>query len=326
MLTQSDLVRYLGRQNPPPEQHEAYQILWAYIYSKSSRGSLPSETLAKILSVQRKLVLRNTDITPQSPIGRAFEAAKTQLIAVNRKWVSQGPQAFGALGQIGCASSDDARQAWTKATDGKVTRFDDGMNGRVAVDAGRVLVNSDAPPLYQPGSRRASISGDVAEDEALTAMATVPVANTAPAPSESDGVQAREGSEPNGASAPPASTEPGSVPRVPEDEGPGVEEMLSRTRIYDDVQHRTDSPLPGGDQVQARTETPINGTLDSSDKITSPPVAAVDAPSGGTNGVVDVEAGRQLLAKMRAERMKKEEEAARLKDAAAEGQVGGQAA
>ncbi|KAL8280345.1 hypothetical protein RQP46_007262 [Phenoliferia psychrophenolica] len=151
MLGQSDVVKLLSK-SPPPAQHEAFQILAAYIYCKSSHGNLPTETLAKLLAIQRKLLAR-TSLAPTSPVGRAFEAAKTQLIAVNRRWVQDGPLAFGALGQIGSASSDDARLAWTKATDGKVTVFDDGSSerGSVAIDAGRVIVPlQDAPPLYVP--------------------------------------------------------------------------------------------------------------------------------------------------------------------------------
>jgi hypothetical protein len=63
-----------------------------------------------------------------------------QLLAANRKWLSLGPRALGALGQAGAASNDDAKWAWTKATDGKITQFreDAGMDGE-AIDAGRVV-------------------------------------------------------------------------------------------------------------------------------------------------------------------------------------------
>lgn len=115
--------------------------------ARSPRPRFPS---LQLLAIQRKLVAR-TSVSPTSPVGRAFEAAKTQLIAVNRQWLTLGPRAFGALGEIGSASSDDARIAWTKATDGKVTVFDDGSRSRVAVDAGRVVPPSnDAPPMYMP--------------------------------------------------------------------------------------------------------------------------------------------------------------------------------
>lgn len=79
-------------------------------------------------------------------------------MAVNRKWLALGPRAFGALGEIGSASSPDAREAWTKATDGKVTVFDDGARAGVAIDAGRVLgpvrdgplggIEREVPPVY----------------------------------------------------------------------------------------------------------------------------------------------------------------------------------
>ncbi|KAK4703390.1 hypothetical protein P7C70_g2831, partial [Phenoliferia sp. Uapishka_3] len=146
----------------------------AYIYCKSSRGNLPTETLAKLLAIQRKLLLRNSSIHSLSPVGRAIEAAKAQLIAVNRKWLTLGPRAFGALGEIGSASSDDARIAWTKATDGKVTVFDDGSGrGGIAIDAGRVVGPAaplqEAPPMYVGPP----------EDSPLTEVSNVPVPETA---------------------------------------------------------------------------------------------------------------------------------------------------
>lgn len=49
---------------------------------------------------------------------------------------------------MGAASSADAVEAWTKATNGKVKSFDDGSSSG-GVDAGRVLVDSQAPPQYQ---------------------------------------------------------------------------------------------------------------------------------------------------------------------------------
>lgn len=78
-----------------------------------------------------------------------------------------GPKAFGALGEIGSASSDDARIAWTKATDGKVKVFDDGMRGgTIAIDAGRVVGPQrqphEAPPQYQPPEEEVDeVTGEV---------------------------------------------------------------------------------------------------------------------------------------------------------------------
>ncbi|ORY90639.1 hypothetical protein BCR35DRAFT_349591 [Leucosporidium creatinivorum] len=161
MLSQTDVVTLLAK-NPNVEQHIAFQIIAAYVYSKSSRGNLPSETLAKVLSIQRKLVLKYGPVSPHSPRGRAFDAIKTQLLQANRNWLAQGPLAFGPLGQVGAASNDDARSAWTKATDGKVKVFreDDGpgFGGPAvqAIDAGRIVgpgygnLMLEGPPEYVP--------------------------------------------------------------------------------------------------------------------------------------------------------------------------------
>ena len=135
--------------------HQLTALSAAYIYNKSSHGNLPSETLAKVLAIQRKLVLQHGPVPATSPVGRAFEAAKSQLLQANRRWITMGPRAFGALGEIGSASSDDARIAWTKATDGKVKTFDDGTRGgTIAIDAGRVVgpqrQPNEAPPQYEP--------------------------------------------------------------------------------------------------------------------------------------------------------------------------------
>ncbi|GAA6000549.1 hypothetical protein JCM10207_004545 [Rhodosporidiobolus poonsookiae] len=150
MLTQSDVVTYLTR-NPPPEQLAAFSILHAYVYSKSSRGNLPSETLTKLLAIQRKLITRNhgQPLPSSSPVARAFDAMKTQIIAVNRKWHTMGPLAFGPLGAIGATGGNaDAQLAWKKATDGKVKTFPDGDGGAAMgwmpggageMDAGRIV-------------------------------------------------------------------------------------------------------------------------------------------------------------------------------------------
>lgn len=128
----------------------------AYIYSKSSRGNLPSETLAKLLSVAHKLSLV-TPILVGSPLARALDAAKTALIQANRSWLAMGPRALGPLGEIGSASTPDAVAAWTKATDGKVRSFDSGTGANYAgpaIDAGRLVGprrgEAEAPPQYEP--------------------------------------------------------------------------------------------------------------------------------------------------------------------------------
>ncbi|GAA5884919.1 hypothetical protein JCM6882_007152 [Rhodosporidiobolus microsporus] len=147
MLTQGDAVKLLGK-NPPPSQVVAFSILHAYIYSKASRGNLPSEIISKLLSVQRKLIFANNGrpLAASSPISRAFEAIRRQLLEVNKRWFSMGALAFGPLGAIGATGGDpDAKFAWTKATDGKVKVFPDG-DGAAAMgwmpgemDAGRVI-------------------------------------------------------------------------------------------------------------------------------------------------------------------------------------------
>ncbi|GAA5831066.1 hypothetical protein JCM11251_005132 [Rhodosporidiobolus azoricus] len=148
MLTQADAVKLLGK-NPPPSQVVAFSILHAYVYSKASRGNLPSEILSKILSVQRKLSMANGSrpLPASSPVFRAFEAIKKQVLEVNKRWFSMGALAFGPLGAIGATGGDaDAKFAWTKATDGKIKVFPDGDGGAAAMgwmpgemDAGRVV-------------------------------------------------------------------------------------------------------------------------------------------------------------------------------------------
>lgn len=112
-----------------------------------------------------------TDFGVSSATGRAFEAIKTQLAMVSRKYLSQGVSSFGKLGGIGSASGEAAIKAWTKATDGQgvsyriegmarmliewgkiVTVFDDGSRDTsIAVDAGRFAAPVElAPPPYVP--------------------------------------------------------------------------------------------------------------------------------------------------------------------------------
>ncbi|GAA5928814.1 hypothetical protein JCM3775_004642 [Rhodotorula graminis] len=147
MLTQEDVVRLLSKPDPIP-QHVAFSILHAWVYSKSRRGNLPSETLSKLLSIQRKLQTKQgRPLVAGGPIAAALDAMKQQLLAVNRKWVTMGAQAFGQLGTIGMAGGNiDATWAWTKATDGKV-KLTDGKNAAMqyygdmgaGMDAGRIV-------------------------------------------------------------------------------------------------------------------------------------------------------------------------------------------
>ncbi|KAK4049449.1 hypothetical protein OIV83_004182 [Microbotryomycetes sp. JL201] len=137
VLTQQDVVDLMAK-DPNVPQHIAFQYLCAYVYCKSSRGNLPTETLSKVMSIQRRLTLKHGAVPSNSPRGRAFEAMKVQLAQVSRRWMAEGPYALGPLGQIGAASTIDARWAWTKATDGKVKEFPTEQRVNVEVDAGRL--------------------------------------------------------------------------------------------------------------------------------------------------------------------------------------------
>ena len=74
------------------------------------------------------------------------------MAQVSRKYLSQGVSSFGKLGAVGSASGLAAIAAWTKATDGRVTVFDDGSRDIIAVDAGRLAapVVELGPPAYEP--------------------------------------------------------------------------------------------------------------------------------------------------------------------------------
>ncbi|GAA5976668.1 hypothetical protein JCM5350_006715 [Sporobolomyces pararoseus] len=125
MLNQTDMVRYLSTE-PPPPQHIVFSLLHAYVFSKSRRGNLPSETLSKLLSIQRKLLIQrgSKPFPPESPIARAFEAMRIQMLVVNKKWMVEGVSAFGPLGAIGSTgNSPIAIEAWRKATDNKIKTF-----------------------------------------------------------------------------------------------------------------------------------------------------------------------------------------------------------
>lgn len=68
-------------------------------------------------------------------------------MAVNRKWFTLGPLAFGPLGALGATGGNaDAQWAWERATDGKVKDFPKGDGGGAMgwmpggeLDAGRVI-------------------------------------------------------------------------------------------------------------------------------------------------------------------------------------------
>lgn len=163
MLSQNDVIRLLLKPEPLP-QVVVFSILHAYVYSKSRRGNLPSETLSKLLAIQRKLQAKlGYALDPTSPIGAALDAMKVQLMAVNRKWFQMGPLAFGPLGAVGATGGNvDAQWAWERATDGKVKVFPKGDGGGAMgwfpgneLDAGRVVA-----PTFGPSSS-AAVSSDL---------------------------------------------------------------------------------------------------------------------------------------------------------------------
>ncbi|GAA6049459.1 hypothetical protein JCM3770_007350 [Rhodotorula araucariae] len=189
MLTQEDVVRLLSKPEHIP-QHVAFSILHAWVYSKSRRGNLPSETLAKLLSIQRKLQTKQGRALPAGgPIANALDAMKTQLLVVNRKWVAQGAQAFGALGTVGMTAGHvDAIWAWTKATDGKIKSFPDGNNAAMRyygeMDAGRVV-----EPRYVDSADPLA-AGDRLADLSLGVTAPPPLYDGPPGEPDQDVVQA----------------------------------------------------------------------------------------------------------------------------------------
>lgn len=69
----------------------------------------------------------------------------------------------------------NAIQAWTKATDGKVTRFDNGENERIARDAGRLsreqaLADADAPPTYVSAAQDEVVPAQTHEERPSSAV------------------------------------------------------------------------------------------------------------------------------------------------------------
>ncbi|GAA5821773.1 hypothetical protein JCM10212_004799 [Sporobolomyces blumeae] len=196
MLNQNDMVRFLSS-DPPPPQHIVFSILHAYVFSKSRRGNLPSETLSKLLSVQRKLLLvrGGRPFEHASPVARAFEAMRIQLIAVNKQWMVKGVEAFGPLGAIGATGENPlAVEAWRKATDNKVKVFPsgqgdgamgwgvpDGARGRgygEELDAGRVI----GPGFVDSADPR--VSFDAVRDD-LEAFEPLPPGYEPPTPDRS---------------------------------------------------------------------------------------------------------------------------------------------
>ncbi|GAA5924623.1 uncharacterized protein JCM15063_005692 [Sporobolomyces koalae] len=158
MLNQTDMVRYLSVE-PPPEQHIVFSILHAYVFSKSRRGNLPSETLSKLLSIQRKLMIQRggKPFSNDHPVARAFEAMRIQMLVVNKKWMVEGVSAFGPLGAIGATGNSTlAIEAWRKATDNKVKQFpstsgDGAMGWGVPGGPNRIVQELDAGRVIGPG-------------------------------------------------------------------------------------------------------------------------------------------------------------------------------
>lgn len=113
-------------------------------------------------------------------------------MAVNRKWFSLGPKAFGPLGALGATGGHaDAQWAWERATDGKVKDFPKGDGGGAMgwmpggeLDAGRVI-EADWDPLAT--TRGPNGNGAVGRDDDA---ATV---DTLSAPPEYDGPPAPDG-------------------------------------------------------------------------------------------------------------------------------------
>ncbi|GAA5979355.1 hypothetical protein JCM10908_002893 [Rhodotorula pacifica] len=190
MLSQNDVIRLLLKPDPLP-QVVVFSILHAYVYSKSRRGNLPSETLSKLLAIQRKLQAKMGHVLdPGSPLGAALDAMKVQLMAVNRKWFAMGPLAFGPLGALGATGGNvDAQWAWERATDGKVKDFPKGDGGGAMgwmpgneLDAGRVV----APRFGRSGA--ADDDGGTTTPDLLNA----PPEYDGPPPPDTEVVQALE--------------------------------------------------------------------------------------------------------------------------------------
>ncbi|GAA5982568.1 hypothetical protein JCM11641_002585 [Rhodosporidiobolus odoratus] len=265
MLTQQDVVRLLSKE-PPPSQVVVFSILHAYVYSKSSRGNLPSESISKLLSIYRKLVQRNNGhpLSSFSPVSRAFEAIKSQLIIVNRKWYTQGALAFGPLGAIGATGGNpDAQLAWTKATDGKVKVFPEGAAGGAMgwqpgeMDAGRIVdatYQDSADPLASL-SRTGGMGAPPVYDgpppddtvvNALNERREQDEAGTAAPAGWRDSVDTAEGGKELS----------GSVQRSNIDEGAA---HLARLRLMKEEKERRDSVSPSSASPPIIKEAPATG-------------------------------------------------------------------
>lgn len=176
----------------------AYQILAAYVYAKSAHGNLPLETLGKLELLFQKLHTRGA-ARRGSPVHRAFEAARIQLVAASRKWYLEGPRALGAFGQPGSVSSADSALAWSKATGRKIEVTPEGMGGPLmpAVDAGRVVEDDLPPPLYEPapGERdereRPSSSPDESAENGPPSSMAAATATSGPTTTTTSAIDAR---------------------------------------------------------------------------------------------------------------------------------------
>ncbi|KAM0792813.1 hypothetical protein ACM66B_002579 [Microbotryomycetes sp. NB124-2] len=192
VLTQQDVVDLMAK-DPNVPQHVAFQFLCAYVYCKSSRGNLPTETLTKVMSIQRRLILKHGAVPSNSPRGRAFEAMKVQLHQVSKRWLAEGPYALGPLGQVGAASTIDARWAWTKATDGKVKEFPTEQRV-VEVDAGRLQPAAWGLSGYPPdmSSGGGGGGGEGRDSQPQTPMYELPQYQPPSEPSNQPGSDAQQ--------------------------------------------------------------------------------------------------------------------------------------
>lgn len=114
-------------------------------------------------------------VNSSHPISRAFDALRVQLALVSRRFILDGVSAYGIIGEIGSAYHPAAIEAWTKATGGRITKFDTGDQIRtIAVDAGRVLISgiNDLPPTYLPAQSDQPL---VAESVPTVALPTIDI-------------------------------------------------------------------------------------------------------------------------------------------------------
>ncbi|GAA5847283.1 hypothetical protein JCM3766R1_003935 [Sporobolomyces carnicolor] len=319
MLNQTDIdnnppavVRYLSTE-PPPEQHVVFSILHAYVFSKSRRGNLPSETLSKLLSVQRKLLIqRGSKPFPQeSPVARAFEAMRIQMLIVNKKWLVEGVSAFGPLGAIGSTGgSPIAIEAWRKATDNKIKSFPTTSStaptaafAAVELDAGRVIGPGYTDSADPRTSRQFDDDGDDPNDPAAahhrSELVELPPSYDGPPPAADNDTNENEDRD-----GPPRQ-------RRPEQDAELVEAMRDR------FEGRTERPASlttageGGREGGLSPSPPseVRGSVVEGDEQDGLPPRG-----GGGGGRNSIEAGVSELARLRAlkeERERLEEESNR---------------